>query len=433
MFRWNEENQQAQQAVLTRPAVTASKEVEAICIDILNAVKTQGDAALLKMATEFDKRETPRLLVPVEEINQAEQLLSNELKAAIETAYANVKRFHQAQLPKDIKLTTQPGVLCELKYQAIEAVGIYVPGGSAPLPSSVIMQGVLAQLSGAQTVVLTTPVKADETINPAILYAAKLCGIKTIVESGGAGAIAAMAYGTESVPKVNKIFGPGNSFVTMAKQLVAQTIPGMAIDMPAGPSEVLVIADERANPEFIAADLLSQAEHGADSQVILLCNSERIIEKTQQALTEQLANLSRKDTAEQALANSSLILVDSVEQAFAVSAQYGPEHLILQLADAQPYLSLVKNAGSVFVGDYTPESAGDYASGTNHVLPTYGYSATYSSLNLLDFFRTYTVQTISKNGLRELSKAILPLAAAEGLDAHANAVSIRLEAMNNER
>jgi histidinol dehydrogenase len=433
MFRWNEENQQAQQAVLTRPAVTASKEVEAICIDILNAVKTQGDAALLKMAKEFDKRETPRLLVPVEEINQAEQLLSNELKAAIETAYANVKRFHQAQLPKDIKLTTQPGVLCELKYQAIEAVGIYVPGGSAPLPSSVIMQGVLAQLSGAQTVVLTTPVKADETINPAILYAAKLCGIKTIVESGGAGAIAAMAYGTESVPKVNKIFGPGNSFVTMAKQLVAQTIPGMAIDMPAGPSEVLVIADERANPEFIAADLLSQAEHGADSQVILLCNSERIIEKTQQALTEQLAKLSRKDTAEQALANSSLILVDSVEQAFAVSAEYGPEHLILQLADAQPYLNLVKNAGSVFVGDYTPESAGDYASGTNHVLPTYGYSATYSSLNLLDFFRTYTVQTISKNGLRELSKAILPLAAAEGLDAHANAVSIRLEAMNNER
>ena len=433
MFRWNEENQQAQQAVLTRPAVTASKEVEAICIDILNAVKAQGDAALLKMAKEFDKRETPRLLVPVEEINQAEQLLSNELKAAIETAYANVKRFHQAQLPKDIKLTTQPGVLCELKYQAIEAVGIYVPGGSAPLPSSVIMQGVLAQLSGAQTVVLTTPVKADETINPAILYAAKLCGIKTIVESGGAGAIAAMAYGTESVPKVNKIFGPGNSFVTMAKQLVAQTIPGMAIDMPAGPSEVLVIADERANPDFIAADLLSQAEHGADSQVILLCNSERIIEKTQQALTEQLAKLSRKDTAEQALANSSLILVDSVEQAFAVSAQYGPEHLILQLADAQPYLSLVKNAGSVFVGDYTPESAGDYASGTNHVLPTYGYSATYSSLNLLDFFRTYTVQTISKNGLRELSKAILPLAAAEGLDAHANAVSIRLEAMNNER
>ena len=371
--------------------------------------------------------------VPLDEINASEQALSAELKYAIDTAYANVKRFHEAQLPKDIKLSTQPGVVCELKYQAIEAVGIYVPGGSAPLPSSVIMQGVLAQLSGAKTVVLATPVQGDKAINPAILYAAKLCGITTLIESGGAGAIAAMAYGTESVPKVNKIFGPGNSFVTMAKQLVAQTIPGMAIDMPAGPSEVLVIADERANPEFIAADLLSQAEHGADSQVILLCNSESIIEQTQQALTRQLANLSRKETAEQALANSSLILVDSVEQAFDVSAQYGPEHLILQLADATPYLDKVKNAGSVFVGDYTPESAGDYASGTNHVLPTYGYSATYSSLNLLDFFRTYTVQTITKSGLTQLSKAILPLADAEGLDAHANAVSIRLEAIKNEQ
>ena len=433
MLRWNEVSADAQAAALMRPAVSASEKVESICQTILPKVNAQGDAALLALAKEFDNRAEPRLRVPLDEINAAEKMLSPELKYAIDTAYANVKCFHQAQLPKDIKLSTQPGVECELKYQAIEAVGIYVPGGSAPLPSSVIMQGVLAQLSGAKTVVLATPVKGDESINPAILYAAKLCGIRTIVESGGAGAIAAMAYGTESVPKVNKVFGPGNSFVTMAKQLVAQTIPGMAIDMPAGPSEVLVIADERANPEFIAADLLSQAEHGADSQVILLCNSERIIELTQQALTTQLAKLSRKETAEQALANSSLILVDSIEQAFEVSAQYGPEHLILQLADAQPYLGLVKNAGSVFVGDYTPESAGDYASGTNHVLPTYGYSATYSSLNLLDFFRTYTVQTISKNGLRELSKAILPLAAAEGLDAHANAVSIRLEALNNER
>jgi histidinol dehydrogenase len=416
-----------------RPAVSASAKVEAICQTILADVKAQGDKALLDMAKKFDNRATPRLRVPLDEINASEQALSAELKYAIDTAYANVKRFHEAQLPKDIKLSTQAGVQCELKYQAIEAVGIYVPGGSAPLPSSVIMQGVLAQLSGAKTVVLATPVQGEQSINPAILYAAKLCGITTLIESGGAGAIAAMAYGTESVPKVNKIFGPGNSFVTMAKQLVAQTIPGMAIDMPAGPSEVLVIADERANPEFIAADLLSQAEHGADSQVILLCNSESIIEQTQQALARQLAKLSRKDTAEQALANSSLILVDSVEQAFEVSALYGPEHLILQLADANPYLDKVKNAGSVFVGDYTPESAGDYASGTNHVLPTYGYSATYSSLNLLDFFRTYTVQTISKSGLKELSKAILPLADAEGLDAHAKAVSIRLEAIKNEQ
>ena len=433
MLRWNEESSQVQAAALMRPAVSASAKVEAICQTIMSDVKEQGDKALLDMAKKFDNRANPRLRVSLDEINASEQALSAELKYAIDTAYANVKRFHEAQLPKDIKLSTQPGVVCELKYQAIEAVGIYVPGGSAPLPSSVIMQGVLAQLSGAKTVVLATPVQGDESINPAILYAAKLCGITTLIESGGAGAIAAMAYGTESVPKVNKIFGPGNSFVTMAKQLVAQTIPGMAIDMPAGPSEVLVIADERANPEFIAADLLSQAEHGADSQVILLCNSESIIEQTQKALTRQLANLSRKETAEQALANSSLILVDSVEQAFDVSAQYGPEHLILQLADSTPYLDKVKNAGSVFVGDYTPESAGDYASGTNHVLPTYGYSATYSSLNLLDFFRTYTVQTISKSGLTQLSKAILPLADAEGLDAHANAVSIRLEAIKNEQ
>lgn len=433
MLRWNEESSQIQAAALMRPAVSASAKVEAICQTIMSDVKEQGDKALLDMAKKFDNRANPRLRVTLDEINASEQALSAELKYAIDTAYANVKRFHEAQLPKDIKLSTQPGVVCELKYQAIEAVGIYVPGGSAPLPSSVIMQGVLAQLSGAKTVVLATPVQGNERINPAILYAAKLCGITTLIESGGAGAIAAMAYGTESVPKVNKIFGPGNSFVTMAKQLVAQTIPGMAIDMPAGPSEVLVIADERANPEFIAADLLSQAEHGADSQVILLCNSESVIEQTQQALNRQLANLSRKETAEQALANSSLILVDSVEQAFDVSAQYGPEHLILQLADSTPYLDKVKNAGSVFVGDYTPESAGDYASGTNHVLPTYGYSATYSSLNLLDFFRTYTVQTISKSGLTQLSKAILPLADAEGLDAHANAVSIRLEAIKNEQ
>jgi len=432
MLRWNEVSADEKAAALMRPAVTASAKVEEICQTIMANVKEQGDDALLDMAKEFDNRPTPRLLVPIAEINNAVQQLSPELKYAIDTAYANVKRFHQAQLPKDIKLTTQPGVLCELKYQAIEAVGIYVPGGSAPLPSSVIMQGVLAQLSGAKTIVLATPVQGDAQINPAILYAAKLCGINTIVESGGAGAIAAMAYGTGSVPKVNKIFGPGNSFVTMAKQLVAQTIPGMAIDMPAGPSEVLVIADGRANPEFIAADLLSQAEHGADSQVILLSNSELTIERTQQAIERQLAKLSRQDIAAQALANSSLILVDSIDQAFDVSAQYGPEHLILQLADANPYLAKVKNAGSVFVGDYTPESAGDYASGTNHVLPTYGYSATYSSLNLLDFFRTYTVQTITQNGLKNLSKAILPLADAEGLDAHANAVKIRLEAINKE-
>ncbi|MFC3032514.1 histidinol dehydrogenase [Pseudoalteromonas fenneropenaei] len=431
MLCWNEESPQQRKQLLARPAVSVSADVKAVVENIINDVATRGDQALLDMANRFDGRTQPRLLVPSVEIAQSAALLSAELKAAIEQAYQNIRSFHAKQLPQGYSLETQPGVSCELQYQAIEAVGLYVPGGSAPLPSSVLMQGVCAQLSGAE-VVLATPVKGNEKINPAILYAAKLCGITKIVEAGGAGAIAAMALGTASVQRVNKVFGPGNSFVTMAKQLLSQSLPGFAIDMPAGPSEVLVIADERANPAFIAADLLSQAEHGTDSQVILLCNSKATIEATERQLELQLATLPRAEIARAALANSSLILVESLEQAFAISAEYGPEHLILQIADAERYVPLVKNAGSVFVGDYTPESAGDYASGTNHVLPTYGYSKTYSSLSLLDFYRTYTIQKISKNGLINLSSAILPLASAEGLDAHANAVKIRLEALNND-
>ena len=432
MIRWNELTLQQQQGALMRPALSASKNVEAAVNDIIEQVALNGDSALITFAEKFDKRSNVRLQVPQEEIDNSVKVLSTELKVAIETAYNNIKTFHQAQLPNSTSLETTPGVLCELRYQAIDAVGLYVPGGSAPLPSSVLMQGVCAQLSGAKTVVLATPVNGDKKIDPAILYAAKLCGITTVIESGGAGAIAAMAFGTETVPKVSKVFGPGNSYVTMAKQILSQSQPGFAIDMPAGPSEVLVIADERANPEFIAADLLSQAEHGRDSQVILLCNNTLVIEKTQQAIETQLALLPRADIARAAMQNSSLILVESIEQAFAISAEYGPEHLILQLGEPEQYLPLVNNAGSVFVGDYTPESAGDYASGTNHVLPTYGYSKVYSSLNLLDFFRTYTVQTISKQGLKALSSAILPLAEAEGLDAHAYAVKVRLEQLNND-
>ena len=432
MIRWNELTLQQQQGALMRPALSASKNVEVAVNDIIEQVALNGDSALITFAEKFDKRSNVRLQVPQKEIDNSVKVLSTELKVAIETAYNNIKTFHQAQLPNSTSLETTPGVLCELRYQAIDAVGLYVPGGSAPLPSSVLMQGVCAQLSGAKTVVLATPVNGDKKIDPAILYAAKLCGITTVIESGGAGAIAAMAFGTETVPKVSKVFGPGNSYVTMAKQILSQSQPGFAIDMPAGPSEVLVIADERANPEFIAADLLSQAEHGRDSQVILLCNNTLVIEKTQQAIETQLALLPRADIARAAMQNSSLILVESIEQAFAVSAEYGPEHLILQLGEPEQYLPLVNNAGSVFVGDYTPESAGDYASGTNHVLPTYGYSKVYSSLNLLDFFRTYTVQTISKQGLKALSSAILPLAEAEGLDAHAYAVKVRLEQLNND-
>ncbi len=432
MLNWNEVTSGQKQAVLARPVMNIKQDIQTATIEIIQKVKSQGDKALKALANQFDNMTCDQLLVDNSQIENAEQLLDLKLKTAIDQAYNNIRNFHKLQQPKDISLETTPGVLCELKYQAIEAIGLYVPGGSAPLPSSVLMQGVLAQLSGAKTVVLATPAKNDKPLNPAILYAAKLCGINTILQVGGASAIAAMAFGTETVPKVNKIFGPGNAFVTMAKQLLSQTQPGLAIDMPAGPSEVLIIADEKADPTFIAADLLSQAEHGVDSQVILLCDSKIIIEQTQAALRSQLNNLSRANIAEEALRNSSLILVSSLDQAFEISAEYGPEHLILQIDNPKIYLSKVKNAGSVFVGAYTPESAGDYASGTNHVLPTYGYSKVYSSLNLLDFFRTYTVQTINKTGIQNLAPAILPIAEAEGLDAHANAVKIRLNALNSE-
>ncbi len=432
MLDWNNATSKARQNALTRPALTCGDEIRARCEAIMADVFSQGDAALLRMAAEYDNRQNPRLCVPKAEIDDAENSLSPALKNAIEQAYANIRRFHEAQLPQDISVPTRPGVSCDLKYQAIDSVGLYVPGGSAPLPSSVLMQGVPSQLSGATTRVICTPVRGGERINPAILYAAKLCGIDTIIECGGAGAIAAMAYGTESVPKVSKLFGPGNAYVTEAKRLAAQTVPGLAIDMPAGPSEVLVIADRRANPEFIAADLLSQAEHGPDSQVVLLCDDANVITATQTAFENQLQALPRADIAREALNNSALILVSDIEQAVEISNEYGPEHLILQTGNAEALLAKIRNAGSVFVGDYTPESAGDYASGTNHVLPTYGYSKVYSSLSLLDFYRTYTVQRITPEGLVGLADAILPLAEAEGLDAHASAVRIRLEALSND-
>ncbi len=430
MIDWNTLSESQQQQVLQRPAVTAADDVRPVCEEILKRVKNEGDAALRDYADRFDGRSSDaQLLCSEDDFTRADEQLTLELKSAIKQAYDNIRRFHLAQVPKNMSLSTQPGVACELRYQAIEAVGIYVPGGSAPLPSSVLMQGVLAQISGAQTVVLATPVKGEQRIHPAILYAARLCGISQVLQIGGAPAIAAMAYGTQSVPKVNKIFGPGNSFVTMAKQLCAQQVPGLAIDMPAGPSEVLVIADSRAKGEFIAADLLSQAEHGPDSQVILLSDSNEVIAATEKALASQLERLPRADIAKAALENSALIKVNNIEQAVAVSNEYGPEHLILQLAESAEYLPKIKNVGSIFVGDFTPESAGDYASGTNHVLPTYGYSKVYSSLSLLDFYRTYTVQTVTKSGLADLAKAIIPMAEAEGLDAHANAVRVRLGAL----
>ena len=346
---------------------------------------------------------------------------------AINTAYQQIRAFHSAQQPTDITVETTPGVKCTLKTEAIESVGLYIPAGSAPLPSTVLMLGVPAQLTGCQRTALVCPPDKNGQLANEVLVAADICGISEIYTVGGAQAIAALAYGTQTIPAVNKVFGPGNRYVTEAKTQLSQQVPGFAIDMPAGPSEVLVIADEQANPAFIAADLLSQAEHGVDSQVILLSDSESLITQVSEALEKQLATLSRRKIAEKALTQSRLILTKDLSQAVAVSNEYGPEHLIIQTEDAPTLLNSLRNAGSIFVGAYTPESAGDYASGTNHVLPTYGYSKVISSLSLADFSRRYTVQEITKAGLARLAECIIELTDAEGLDAHQRAVTIRLE------
>ncbi|MBU2428562.1 MAG: histidinol dehydrogenase, partial [Gammaproteobacteria bacterium] len=354
--------------------------------------------------------------------------------AAIDLAYQNIRTFHSAQLPKDIKLETSPGVQCELKYAAFESVGLYIPGGSAPLPSTVLMLGVPAQLAGCRRTVLVTPPgqpKASD-IAPEIIYAAQLCGISEIYTVGGAQAVAALAYGTDSIAKVDKIFGPGNRYVTEAKQQVSKDPLGAAIDMPAGPSEVLVIADDSASPAFVAADLLSQAEHGVDSQVVLISTSQTLLDKTVQAMNEQLLKLPRAIIAKKAIDHSRFILTADLDTAALVSNLYAPEHLIIQTNEDQQLLPKLSNAASIFVGAWTPESAGDYASGTNHVLPTYGYSRTHSSLSLLDFYRRYTVQTISSQGIRAIGPAIMTLASAEGLTAHANAVKVRLTALEKQ-
>ena len=347
---------------------------------------------------------------------------------AIETAYGQIRRFHQAQISEDIRVETTPGVVCTLKTEAIDSVGLYIPAGSAPLPSTVLMLGVPAQLAKCSRKVLVCPPNKSGQLADEILVAASLCDIDEIYSVGGAQACAALAFGTESIAAVNKIFGPGNKYVTEAKKQLSQQVNGFAIDMPAGPSEVLVIADANANASFVAADLLSQAEHGPDSQVILLSDSETLINGVQLALEAQLATLSRATIARQALQQSRLILTKDLEQAVEVSNEYGPEHLIVQTDNAQQLLTSLRNAGSIFVGAYTPESAGDYASGTNHVLPTYGYSKVISSLSLADFSRRFTVQEITREGLSSIAECICELTDAEGLDAHKRAVTIRLEA-----
>jgi len=427
VINWQTLSQQEQKNVLARPAISDNALLSTQVNNILAQVKAKGDQALFEFTEKFDGVALNTLRVTSEQIQQAKRALTPKRLAAIEKAYQQIKCFHQAQTPQDITVETTPGVRCILKTEAIASVGLYIPAGSAPLPSTVLMLGVPAQIVNCPRVVLVCPPDKNGQLANEILAAADLCGISEIYAVGGAQAIAALAYGTESIPAVNKVFGPGNRYVTEAKKQLSQQVAGFAIDMPAGPSELLIIGDESSEPAFIAADLLSQAEHGADSQVILLTNSARLIAQVTEELDKQVTLLSRQEIAKKALAHSRLILVNDIEQACEVSNEYGPEHLIVQTQQPQTLLPKLRNAGSIFVGAYTPESAGDYASGTNHVLPTYGYSKVISSLSLADFSRRFTVQELTRDGLASLADCIIELTDAEGLDAHQRAVTIRLE------
>tara|TARA_R100000306_G_scaffold125_1_gene196 strand:+ start:13673 stop:14956 length:1284 start_codon:yes stop_codon:yes gene_type:complete len=412
--------------LLKRPTQTVA-DIEAVVNDIFKEVKTKGDQAVLKYTELFDGTTLDNLLVSEEEINQAEKSITSELKEAIALAKKNITTFHAAQKTESVTVETTNGVTCWQEKRPIQKVGLYIPGGSAPLFSTILMLAVPATIAGCKEIVLCTPPDKKGEVNPAILYTAKLCGVTKIYKIGGIQAIAAMTFGTETVPSVYKIFGPGNQYVTVAKQLATKY--NVAMDMPAGPSELLVYADDTANASFVASDLLSQAEHGPDSQVILVSTSEKIIAETEKEVEAQLEKLLRKDIATQAIANSKLVLVDTEEEALEMINEYGPEHFIVISENEEYFVSNIQNAGSIFIGNYTPESAGDYASGTNHTLPTNGYSKQYSGVNLDSFLKSMTFQKISEKGIKNIGPAIEIMAEAEGLEAHKNAVSIRLKSL----
>ena len=412
--------------LIKRPALDVSSLFGTVQ-KVLDEVRTQGDEAVKKYGEQFDKVKISDLLVSETEINEAETLVDAELKEAILIAKNNIEKFHEAQKFNGNRIETTTGVTCWQKAVAIEKVGLYIPGGSAPLFSTVLMLAIPAKIAGCKEIVLCSPPNKEGKLHPAILYAAKIAGVSIIVKAGGIQAIAAMAYGTESVPKVYKIFGPGNQYVTAAKQLVS--LKEVAIDMPAGPSEVEVIADKNANPEFIAADFLSQAEHGPDSQAILVTTSEEIVEPVVKAVQEQLEKLPRKEITEKALLHSRIIVLKDDAEVIRFTNQYAPEHLIIQTNNYDFIADQITNAGSVFMGAYTPESAGDYASGTNHTLPTNGYARSYSGVNLDSFIKKITFQEITKEGIRNLGNTIEVMAAGEQLDAHRNAVTIRLSSL----
>ena len=428
--QWNTLDASQQSMLLRRPAVEDDAAIREAVLGIVADVKTRGDAALRALTARLDRVELEDLKVSSAELDEALGALPREAVDAIDVAIRNVRRFHEAQMPADVVVETMPGVRCERVSRPIDAVGLYVPAGTAPLPSAAVMLAVPAVIAGCGTKIVCTPPRPDGRADPAVVVAAVRAGVTDIFKIGGAQAVAAMAYGTASVPKVGKIFGPGNAWVTCAKSVVSADPDGAAIDMPAGPSEVLVIADDSASAEFVASDLLSQAEHGVDSQVVLVTTSAALADAVEAQVDEQLRSLSRADIARGSLQHARLVIVDDLETAVAVSNRYAPEHLILQCRDARALLPAITNAGSVFVGEWTPESVGDYCSGTNHVLPTYGYARSYSGLSLDQFMRGMTVQELTRDGLAGLSGAVVTLAGLEGLDAHAAAVTRRLRAQS---
>ncbi|WP_159023229.1 histidinol dehydrogenase [Formosa sp. L2A11] len=415
--------------ILKRPTQTVN-DIEKTVIQIFEDVKSNGDAAISKYTSRFDGVTLESNLVSSEEVEFAKTQVSEDLKLAITAAYKNIERFHAAQKTEKVQVETMPGVNCWQEKRAIEKIGLYIPGGTAPLFSTVLMLAIPAKIAGCKEIVLCTPPSATGKIANEILFAADLCGVSKIIKVGGIQAIAGLTFGTENIPQVYKIFGPGNQFVTVAKQLATKY--GVAIDMPAGPSELLVVADESANATFVASDLLSQAEHGADSQVILVSTSKAMISDVLKAIDQQIQDLPRQEIAEKAIANSKLIYVESDEIALNLINEYAPEHFIICSKNEDLYVNGIRNAGSVFIGNYTPESAGDYASGTNHTLPTNGFSRAYSGVNLDSFLKSITFQKISEKGLIDLGPMIEKMAHAEGLQAHKNAVTLRLNSLNKK-
>jgi len=427
IFRWSELDEAGRAALLARPAVRANPEIAGQVAGIIAEVRTDRDAALRRLTARLDGVELENFEIDAEEAAAARAALGPAAIQAIETAAANVRRFHAAQLSDDLRVETAPGVVCERQTRPIDAVGLYVPAGSAPLPSTAIMLAVPAALADCPVRILCTPPRPDGRADPAVVVAAETCGVERVFKLGGAQAVAAMAYGTETVPKVDKIYGPGNAWVTAAKQAAAADADGAALDMPAGPSEVMVVADSQADPRAVALDLLAQSEHGEDSQSLLVCSDPALAASVQAEIDAALPGLSRREIIRAALSHGAVVITDDLEQAFEVVNRYAPEHLIVQINNAREYTDLIRNAGSVFLGYWTPESVGDYCSGTNHVLPTYGYARNYSGLSVSDFQKRVTFQELSYSGLEGLAPTVETLAGLEGLDAHARSVTVRLK------